>query len=539
MRGGLGAAAAFLRRAVALTEDPQRRAERSVDAADASLRSGAFEAASQLLDSAEAGPLVEFQRARVDLLRGHVAFASGLGRDAPRLLLKAAGELEPFDPQLARETYLNAWAAAGMAEDVVGDGALMEICRAVQALPPPPGARGPLDLLVDGLALLITDGPAAATATLQQAAKALVDLPVEDVLRWGWMAAAAFSALWDIEGMHAICARQVQLVRDAGALALLPLCLAQLGIASPWMGDFEATASLIAETDSVAVATESPIAPYTLLILRALQGSEAAASTAIASVVEQAAAGGPATAAAWAHRAAAILYNGLGRYDEAASAAQRASSSTVVPYQSMWALPELIEAAARAGDREVARDALERLAESTQPSGTDLACGIEARCRALLSEGETAERLYEEAIDRLRHSRMRPELARAHLLYGEWLRRENRRVEARAQLRAGYDQFASIGMEAFAARARRELLATGEKVRKRTIETRVELTAQERQVSILARDGLSNPEIGARLFVSPRTVEYHLGKVFSKLAISSRRELGTALPPSESELAGA
>ena len=224
--------------------------------------------------------------------------------------------------------------------------------------------------------------------------------------------------------------------------------------------------------------------------------------------------------------AAAVLYNGLARYEEAAvggaaSHLEHASSRVVV----MWALPELVEAAARAGDTELARDALERLAETTQPCGTDWALGIEARSRALLSDGETAERLYREAIDRLGRTRLRPELARAHLLYGEWLRREGRRVDARAQLRAAHEQFTSIGMEAFAERARGELLATGEKVRKRTVETRDDLTAQERQIAELARDGLSNPEIGARLFLSPRTVEWHLRKVFAKLGIRSRREL--------------
>jgi DNA-binding CsgD family transcriptional regulator len=535
-RGGLAAAAAFLQRAVALSLDPARRAERALAAAQASLQAGAFDAALGLVATAEVGPVDDFQRARGELVRAHVAFASGFGRDAPPLLLTAAGALEPFDLQLARETYLSAWAAAGMAEHVAGGGVLMEICRAVQALPPPPGAPSPLDLLVDGLALVITDGHVAATATLQRAANALVDIPVEDVLRWGWIAAAAFIYLWDVEGLHTTSARQVQLVRDAGALALLPLSLSQLGIASPWMGDFAGAASLIAETDSVAAATSSPIAPYTLLSLRALQGREAEASAAIASAVEQAAAGGQGAAAAWAHWAAAILYNGLARYEEAASAARHATSgSHVLPSPSMWALPELVEAAARAGDTEVAREALARLADTTQPCGTDVALGIEARCRALLSESAAADELYREAIDRLGRTRLRPELARAHLLYGEWLRRESRRVDARAQLRAALDQFVSIGMEAFAERARKELSATGEKARKRTVETRDDLTAQERQIAKLACDGLSNPEIGARLFLSPRTVEWHLSKVFGKLGIRSRHELANALAISEPE----
>jgi DNA-binding NarL/FixJ family response regulator len=534
-RGGLAAAAAFLERAVALTQDPARRAERALAAAQASLQAGAFDAALGLVATAEVGPVDDFQRARGELVRAHVAFASGFGRDAPPLLLKAAGSLEPFDLQLARETYLSAWAAAGMTEHG-GGGVLMEICRAVQALPPPPGAPSPLDLLVDGLALVITEGHVAATATLRRAATALVDIPVEDVLRWGWIAAAAFIYLWDVEGLHAISARQVQLVRDAGALALLPLSLSQLGIASPWLGDFAGAASLIAETDSVAAATSSPIAPYTLLSLRALQGREAEASAAIAGAVEQAAAGGQGAAAAWAHWAAAILYNGLARYEEAASAARHATSgSHVLPSPSMWALPELVEAAARVGDTELGRGALGRLADTTQPCGTDVALGIEARCRALLSESAAADELYREAIERLARTQLRPELARAHLLYGEWLRRENRRVDAREQLRAAHEQFVSIGMDAFAERARKELLATGEKARKRSVETRDDLTAQERQIAQLACDGLSNPEIGARLFLSPRTVEWHLSKVFAKLGIRSRHELANTLAISEPE----
>jgi ATP/maltotriose-dependent transcriptional regulator MalT len=470
----------------------------------------------------------------VDLLRGHVAFASGLGSDAPPLLLEAARRLEPLDLNLARESYLTAWGAAVFAGPA-GGGVLLEICRAVRALPPPVTAR-PLDLLLDGLALLTTDGRAAAAATLQHAAKSVTSIPLEDVLRWGWAATAASDAVWDDEGTRAISARQVQLVRDAGALAELPIHVAALGLAKAWIGDIAGAASLVAESESVAAATGSPIAPYTLLRLRALHGSEAEASTLIASVIERAAAGGQGLAAVWAHWAAAVLYNGLGRYAEAASAARRATSHTFEPWVSMWALPELVEAAARGGDADLARDALERLAETTQPSGTDFALGIEARCRALMSEGEIAERLYQEAIERLGRTRLRPELARAHLLYGEWLRREGRRVDAREQLRTAQGAFTETGMEAFAERARGELLATGEKVRERTVETRDDLTAQERHIAHMARDGLSNPEIGARLFLSPRTVEWHLHNVFTKLGIHSRRALANALASSSSGL---
>jgi DNA-binding CsgD family transcriptional regulator/tetratricopeptide (TPR) repeat protein len=528
-RGGIAAAAAFLRRAVALTQDRARRAERALVAAQASLQAGAFDAALGLVVTAEAGEPNEFQRARADLLRAHVAFASGLGSDAPPLLLKAAKRLEPFDLELARETYLTAWGAAGVAAHLTRERVLVEISRAVRALPAPRRRPRSLDLLLEGFARLTTEGHAAATPTLQRAANALIHIPVEDILRWGWTATGASTATWDYEGFCTIAARNVQLVREAGALAQLPLHLSSLGIARAWVGDFAGAVSLIAEAKSVAAATGSRSPPTAALRLRALQGREAEASALIAATIDQAEAWGHGIAVTVAHWAAAVLYNGLGRYGEAASAALQATTDSVEPWVSMWTLPELVEAAARGGDVELARDALERLVETTQPSGTDLARAIEARSRALVSDGEPADRLYQEAIERLSRTPLGPELARARLLYGEWLRRENRRVDARAQLRTAYGQFAGIGMEAFADRARRELLATGENVRQRRVETRDDLTPQERQIAQLAREGLSNPEIGARLFLSPRTVEWHLRKVFTKLGIRSRRELAAAL----------
>jgi ATP/maltotriose-dependent transcriptional regulator MalT len=308
-----------------------------------------------------------------------------------------------------------------------------------------------------------------------------------------------------------------------------------LSTAIGWTGDFAGAASLIAEVDSVAAATGSRFLPHAAMRLRALQGREAEASALIASAIEQAAAGRQGLAATGAHWAAAVLYNGLARYEAAASAARRATSNTFEPWITNFALPELVEAAARDGDAELARDAFERLAETTQPSGTDWGLGIEARSRALLSEGEIAESLYREAIDRLGRTRLRTELARAYLLYGEWLRRENRRVDARTQLHAAHEMLGAIGMEAFAERARRELVATGQKVRQNSAETRDELTPQEEQIARLARDGLSNPKIGAMLFLSPRTVEWHLRKVFAKLGINSRNRLHTALPRRERE----
>lgn len=314
---------------------------------------------------------------------------------------------------------------------------------------------------------------------------------IENLLRWGWMTAAESAIVWDIEGLLTLSRRQVQLVRNAGALAQLPLFLSQVGLALPWTGDFAGTAALISEVDNVAAAIGSPIAPYSLLRLRALQGREAEATTTIESALELAAASGQGMAAVWANWAAAVLYNALSRYEETATAAEHAVSDTLNPFMIMWALPELVEAAARKGDTSWARDAMAQLAETTQPCGTDIALGIEARCRALVSGGATAADLYREAIERLSRTGLRPELARSYLLYGEWLRRENQQVESRAAVRTAHEMLTGIGMEGFAERARDELRATGEKVRKWTLETRDDLTAQERQIALLAREGLS------------------------------------------------
>jgi ATP/maltotriose-dependent transcriptional regulator MalT len=428
---------------------------------------------------------------------------------------------------------LTAWGAAGMAGQ--GD-VILEIWAAVRALPPTSGAPGPLELLLEGMAQLTLEGHAAAAPTLQRAAEALLEMPVEDALRWGWAAIGASTAVWDDEGMRAISARLVRLVRDAGVLAQLPLHLASLALSTSWTGDLAGVASLIAEAESVAAATGTAFAPFTLMRLRAMQGRAAEAAALISETIEHASFGGQGIAATNAYWAAAVLYNGLARYDEAASAARQASSNTFEPWVSTFALAELIEAAIRGGEAQVAREALERLAATTRPSGTDFALGIEARCRALLSSGAEADILYREGIERLSRTQLRPELARAHLVYGEWLRRENRRGDAREQLRAAHEMLDEIGMDAFAERARKELAATGETVRRRAADTRDDLTAQERQIARLARDGLSNPEIGARLFLSPRTVEWHLHNVFNKLDIHSRRELISALPSSTADV---
>jgi DNA-binding CsgD family transcriptional regulator len=527
-RGGLAAAAAFLERSVALTADPARRAERTLAAAQASLQAGAFGQARELLTVAEAGLLDEFASARVDLLRGQIAFASGLGSDAPPLLLKAAKRLEPLSLDLARETYLSAWIAAMFAGRLAGAGDLAEVSTAARALPPPGHPARLADLLLDALALLVTDGHAAAAPALRRAASAFAsrDISPEEDLRWGWLAQAAAIVLWDEDGWHAIAARQTQLARDVGALDQLPIDLASQAATVIRSGDFPAATSMIGEADVVSEAIGIRYPPFAALWVACLSGQEAEAAPLIESTMAEGTAGGQGHAVSFAQCLAATLYNGLGRYADALAAAQQASEDPL--YVSMWALPELIEAAVRSGNTQTGR-ALERLAETAQAGGTDYGLGVEARSRALLSRGEAADGLYREAIDRLSRTRLRPELARAHLLYGEWLRREGRRADARTQLRTAYQMLATIGAGGFAERARRELLAAGDTVRKHTVETRTELTAQEATIARLAQDGQTNTEIGAQLFLSARTVEWHLGNVFTKLGITSRRELRRAL----------
>jgi ATP/maltotriose-dependent transcriptional regulator MalT len=389
------------------------------------------------------------------------------------------------------------------------------------------------DLLLDGLAVLVSEGRAPAASLLRTAARAFAEdeVAADEGMRWGLLAGVAAIMLWEEESWHAVVARQLQSCREAGLLASLVIYVNSMAQLLVWRGEFAAAAALIGEAEGIAAATGTRFLPYAALMLAGFRGKEAAAAQLIETVIVDAGAAGQGLGIRASHRAAAILYNGLGRYETARAEAQHAAGEEPELYPAMWALPELIEAATRSGQAGLAADALGRLAEATSVGQTDWGQGIYARCRALLSEGTDAEGCYRKAIDRLGRTPLRPELARAHLLYGEWLRRQGRRIDAREQLRAAHDMLAAIGMEAFAERARRELAATGETVRKRTTGASSVLTAQEAQIARLARDGRTNPEIGAQLFLSSRTVEWHLRKIFTKLGIATRRELPAALAP--------
>jgi DNA-binding CsgD family transcriptional regulator len=535
-RGGLAAAAAFLHRSVVLSGDPTQRVRRALAAAQASLHAGMFEDALELLAIAEASTPDELQAAHVELLRGQIAFASGMGPAAPPLL-NAAQRLERLDPELARETYLDAWGAALFAGRMASSGSLVEVSRAAKSAPRPTRPLRASDLLLDGLSTFATEGCAAAEPLLRRATAAFANeaSPAQENFRWGWLTTIAAKIIWDEDGWRTVSARFLREGRDAGALARLPIDLTDWAFFATRCGDFDTAADAIAELEAITKATGTHLAPYAQLLLAAFRGQEDALPL-IESTIRDAGTSGQELGALWAEWASAILFNGLARYDRALASAQRAAEETPPLQFSPWASAELVEAAVRSARPEIAAGALEPVMAATAPCNTDWGLGIQARCRALVSEGESAERLHREAIERLSRTRLRPEIARAHLLYGEWLRRENRRLDAREQLRSAHEMLVTIGMEGFAERARNELLATGEKVRKRTVETRDDLTAQERQIARLARDGLSNPEIGARLFLSPRTVEWHLRNVFIKLHIRSRRELANALPSSDSDL---
>jgi DNA-binding CsgD family transcriptional regulator len=532
-RGGLAAAAAFLERSVLLTADPARHAERVLAAAQASMQAGAFGKALELLATAEAGPLDEFASAHVDLLRGRIAFASRRGSDAPPLLLKAARSLELLDARLARETYLEALFAALFAGRLALGGGAREVAEAARAVPSPQQpARAP-DLLLDGLALVVTEGYPAGAPVLKRAVSAFrsADVSREEGRHWLWLSQADLAAglLWDYESWDLLSARRVKLARDAGALTALPFAATIRAGVHLWAGEFAAAATLVAEVESVTEATGSSIAPTAAVALAAFTGREADAAELIEVGTKDAERRGEGRRLTFFHWATAVLCNSLGRYADALAAAQQASEDSPADLFAAWALAELIEAAARSGAPDRAAGPLQRLSATARASGTDWALGVEARCRALLSEGAAAEACYREAIGRLGRTRVRTELARAHLLYGEWLRRARRRIDAREQLRLAHQMFDAMGMAAFAERAGRELRATGERARPRSPGAAAVLTPQEEQIARLVAGHLTNREIAARLFISASTVEYHLRKIFRKLDIASRAQLARTL----------
>ncbi len=538
-RGGVAAAAAFLERAAELSDDPARRGARALAAAHAKFDAAAFDSADTLLAAAEINPLNDLQRAQVARLRAEIVFARRRGSDDVPLLLDAARHLEGLDDPQARETYLEALGAAIFAGRLGTHPTLREVAETARRAPSAPSPPRPIDLLLDGVATRFTDGYTASVAPLRTALEVFhrhAHDSSNGSARWFWLAWLAAGDVWDDALLDELATGAVRMSREAGALGHLPIALVYRASVHIHAGEFAAAAALIDEADSITASTGNAPFGYASVLLVAWRGNEETALNHIAAALENPTTRGEGRAISLDSYVTAVLYNGLGRYDDALARAQRACEYDDLGVRG-FALVELIEAAARGTAREEAADALLELEQRTIAAGTDWALGILARSRALLSGGEAADSLYVEAIERLGRSRIVVHLARAHLLYGEWLRRENRRLDARHHLRTAHDILHRIGADAFAERARGELVATGETVRKRSVETRDDLTPQERQIAVLARDGLSNAEIGGRLFLSSRTVEWHLGKVFNKLGIASRRELSSAFS-SEPRLTG-
>ena len=526
-RGGVAAAAAFLRRATELTPDPVVRGARALAAARATFEAGAPDAAHELVIAAEISPLDELQNARLIRLRGQIVFARRRGGDALPLLLDAANRLEQLDDGQAREAYLEALGAAVFAGRLNGRSGMREVAEAARAAPRGPQPPRLVDTLLDGLAIRFTEGYVAGVAPLKRALAASrrdVGRSDDEIMHWLWLTYLVAGDLWDDQMLHELATHAVRRAREAGALNFLPLALTYRAAVHIHAGEFDVASTLIEESEAITdLAGTSPLRSSALLLV-CWRGEDAQATTRIQASAREGSAWGEGRSIGGANYVIALLENGLCHYDAALVCAQRACEHEDLGLLGS-ALPELVEAAARSGVPEVAADALRRLAERAAASGTDWALGVLARCRALLADGAAADALYREAIDRLGRTRIAVDLARAHQVYGEWLRRENRRVDAREHLRVAYDMLHRFGATAFAERARRELDATGETVGKRSSEVHEVLTAQEAQIARLAGQGKTNPEIGAELFISPRTVEWHLHKVYTKLNVSSRSKL--------------
>jgi DNA-binding CsgD family transcriptional regulator len=530
-RGGLAAAAAFLDRAAMLTPQPAHRASRLLAAARAKSNAGAFAAALELVSAAQAAAIDALQAAEVEELRGDIAFEERRVGEAARLLAGAAKRFEAIDADRARAAHLKALVAAVWA----GSDDLLETARASRRAPPASEPPSAADILLDALATRLTEGYAAAVPALRRAAEAMLALDIADNTgRRFWLTGTragsiAVVELWDLDVWHAVATRLVDVARELGALVRLQSSLQFLARSRLHAGELAAAALAIDEDRAIAAATGTSPVHYVEMALAAWRGQEALTAELIERQRREASERGIGRVDALADYATAVLNNAIGRYDVACDAARRTFESDPLGYTS-FVVPELAEAASRIGQPELLDAAVGWMSERTAVTPTGWALGMDARVRALASEGDAAEALYRESIDHLSHTCVRAELARTRLLYGEWLRRESRRVNAREQLRAAREALLSIGADGFAERARHELLATGEKVRKRRADTRDELTPQEEHIARLAREGRTNPEIGAELFLSPRTVEWHLKKVFAKLGITSRRELRDALP---------
>jgi DNA-binding CsgD family transcriptional regulator len=526
-RGGVAAAAAFLRRATELTPDPAGRGARAVAAAQAAFEAGAPDAAVELLAAAEASPLDEPRRGRLARIRAQIVFARRRGGDALPLLLDAARRLERVDGGQARETYLEAIGAAVFAGPLNGHGGVRAVAEAARGAPRGPQPPRLVDALLDGLATRYADGYVEGAPLLKHA---LGDAgrDADAAMRWLWLTWLVAGDLWDDEAWHELTAHAVRAARQAGALNFLPVALTYRAALHVHAGEFGLASELIEECDAILRATGNSPLGYVPLLLVAWRGEDAQAAAQIQAGARDASAWGEGRAIGLGHYLLAVLYNGLGQYQAALASAERAGEHDDLAGYG-FALVELVEAAARADAPTAGAAALRIIEERAAASGTDWALGLLARSRALLSDGQEADLRYREAIEHLRRCRIAVHLARTHLVYGEWLRRENRRRDAREQLRTAYEMLRGFGATAFAERARRELLATGETVRRRTADVREALTAQETQVARLAGDGKTNSEIGAELFLSPRTVEWHLHKVFTKLDINSRNQLRGAL----------
>jgi DNA-binding CsgD family transcriptional regulator len=533
-RGGLAAAAAFLEQAAELTPRPALRGARALAAAQAKFDAGSPDAAFRLLAIAATAPLDALQRARLERLRARLTFFRTRGSNAPALLLDAAKGLAQLDAGLARETYLEAIEAAVFAGRL-GDGiGLPEVTAAARNAPQAPQPPQSIDLLLDGLVTRFAEGYSDSLSPLRRALRAFARAPApprHEEMFWYYiwvecllMPEPIAPDLLDDQAWQELATRAVGQARHAGAAAALPIALGSDACVSIQTGDFSTAAAQIDEAQAVSEVTGNAALSYASLVLAGWRGQESTALDFIEASVKDATARGEGRAIGVAEYAKAVLYNGLGHYEAALAAGQRACQYEDLGFFAL-SLTELVEAAARAGDPEAGAHALAVLTERTGASGTDWALGVQARSRALLSDGQAAGDLYRQAVQRLGRTRMSVHLARALLVHGEWLRRENRRHEARDELRRAYEIFSRAGADAFAERARRELMATGETVRKRMVDNSADLTAQEAQVAALAGKGLSNAEIATQMFISPRTVEWHLGNVFSKLGITSRKDL--------------